>query len=301
MIIAKDLRREFTSGDQTVVAVDGVDLSLGAGVFAAVAGPSGSGKSTLLSLLGTLDVPTSGSIEIDGHDVTKMSGAELTSYRRSRIGFVFQSYNLIPNLTALQNVMLPMEFAGVQAAERRERAVTLLGQVGLDDAKQGRRPGRLSGGEQQRVAIARALANRPCLVLADEPTGNLDSETSARIVELLRDLARSEQTTIVAVTHDRDMASQADVTFRLLDGRLVDPSEFQAAVEDANAAYDDWLAQRDAARLVRLAAAVSALIASAPSDQRLSPAKIRRRYAEAAGETAFEAALGPLESDDFFA
>jgi putative ABC transport system ATP-binding protein len=298
MLTARNLTREFVSGDSTVVAVDDVSMSLNDGVFAAVVGPSGSGKSTLLSLLGTLDKPTSGTVEIDGRDVTAMSDRDLTPYRRSRIGLVFQSYNLISNLSALQNVMLPMEFAGAPAAERHERAGALLREVGLSEEKHARRPGRLSGGEQQRVAIARALANRPCLVLADEPTGNLDRETGAVIVELLRELARAESTTILAVTHDLEMASQADVTFRLSDGRLVDVGTFQGAVATANTAYEDWVGKRDAPGLDRFVKAVFAMIASAPADRRLSPAKIRQRYAEAAGEAPFETLMRGLESDD---
>jgi putative ABC transport system ATP-binding protein len=300
MLIAKNLTREFSSGDSTVVAVEDVSLELDAGVFAAVVGPSGSGKSTLLSMLGTLDKPTSGSVEIDGREVTDMPDGELTSYRRSRIGLVFQSYNLIPNLSALQNVMLPMEFAGMPTVERRERAANLLTQVGIGGEKQKRPPGRLSGGEQQRVAIARALANRPCLVLADEPTGNLDRETSAMIVALLRDLSRSENTTILAVTHDLEMASGADVVFRLEDGRLADPDVFQTAVEAANAAYDHWLDGREPTHLDKLLAAVSTMIEAAPAHRRLSPAKIRRRYAEAAGAPRFEALMTGLESGDLF-
>jgi putative ABC transport system ATP-binding protein len=300
MLTATDLTREFVTGDGVVTAVDGVTLHLDDGVFAAIVGPSGSGKSTLLALLGTLDMPTSGTIEIGGADVTTLSGRELTTHRCNKVGFVFQSYNLIPNLSALQNVMLPMEFAGVATEARRERAVHLLEQVGIDADKQKRRPGRLSGGEQQRVAIARALANRPCLILADEPTGNLDRETGARIVELLHELARSERTTVVAVTHDLDVAAQADVTFRLSDGRLVDLQSFEGAVSAASAAYEEWLAHRDDARLRTFAAALGAMIAAAPSDRRLAPGKIRSRYAEAAGEPAFESAMRPLETDDLF-
>jgi putative ABC transport system ATP-binding protein len=300
MITTKGLTREFASGDETVVAVDGISLALDDGVFAAIVGPSGSGKSTLLSLLGTLDLPTSGSIEIDGRDVTTMSGRELTAYRRSRIGFVFQSYNLIPNLSALGNVMLPMEFAGVPLAERRQRAGHLLDQVGLDGPKQTRRPGRLSGGEQQRVAIARALANRPCLVLADEPTGNLDRETGALIVELLHGLAKSENTTILAVTHDLDVASQADVTFRLSDGALVDTDVFDLAVARANSAYEEWLRASSAAHLDRFTAAIREMLEAAPPGRRLSSNKIRRRYPRAAGERAFDSLMDGLESPDLF-
>jgi putative ABC transport system ATP-binding protein len=221
MIKVKNIKRHFKTRDNTVKAVDGVDLTLDEGVLASIIGTSGSGKSTLLALLGALDKPTEGSIEIDGKDVTKMSGRQLTAYRRDKVGFVFQSYNLIPNLSAIQNVMVPMEFAGVKRGERRARAEQLLEQVGLDKEKQNRKPGRLSGGEQQRVAIARALANKPKLILADEPTGNLDTETGKVIVNLLHDLAKTEKATILAVTHDAEIAKQTDETFKIQDGRIV--------------------------------------------------------------------------------
>ena len=154
-------------------------------------------------------------------DITKMHDRALIKYRGRKIGFVFQSYNLVPNLTALENVMLPMEFAKVPKKQRIERAGKLLDQVGLKDDKQKRKPGRLSGGEQQRVAIARALANKPQLILADEPTGNLDSQTGKMIFELLHDLAKTENTTILTVTHDLSIAGKTDVTFILSDGKLV--------------------------------------------------------------------------------
>ena len=221
MIKVTDIKRYFKTRDNTVKAVDGVSLDLPEGILASIIGTSGSGKSTLLALLGALDKPSEGEIEIDGKDVTKMSGRQLTAYRRDKVGFVFQSYNLIPNLSALQNVMIPMEFAGVKRSERRARAAQLLEQVGLDKDKQNRKPGRLSGGEQQRVAIARALANKPKLILADEPTGNLDTDTGKVIVNLLHNLAKTEKATILAVTHDNEIASQTDQTFRLKDGKLV--------------------------------------------------------------------------------
>jgi putative ABC transport system ATP-binding protein len=221
MLQVNDLSKKFGSGDTEVRAVDGVSFTIPTGVFAAVVGRSGSGKSTLLSLLGALDKPTSGTIEVDGEVISNGNDHQLIRYRRNKIGFVFQSYNLIPNLSALQNVMLPMEFAGMSRTDRRERAVALLDQVGLKGAKQERRPAKLSGGEQQRVAIARALSNRPRLILADEPTGNLDSKTGRVIVSLLRGLARSEDTTILAVTHDLRIAQSTDMTFEMEDGKLV--------------------------------------------------------------------------------
>jgi putative ABC transport system ATP-binding protein len=220
MLQVTDLSKTFGSGDTEVKAVDGVSFTVPTGVFAAVIGRSGSGKSTLLSLLGALDKPTSGTIEVDGEVISRGSDHELIRYRRNQIGFVFQSYKLIPNLSAVQNVMLPMEFAGVAKRERRERAVALLEQVGLKGGNQDRRPAKLSGGEQQRVAIARALSNRPKLILADEPTGNLDSKTGRVIVSLLHGLASSENTTIVAVTHDLAVAQRTDMTYEMEDGKL---------------------------------------------------------------------------------
>lgn len=221
MLQVTDLSREFQSGDTKVVAVNDVSFKVPEGCFASIIGKSGSGKSTLLSLLGALDKPTSGSIVVGDHDIAKLSDHALVDYRRRKIGFVFQNYNLIPNLTALENVMLPMSFEGVSPAQRKERAMELLDQVGLEGAKQSRKPGRLSGGEQQRVAIARALANKPALILADEPTGNLDTETGKMIFDLLHSLARQQNTTIVAVTHDLSIAGKTDLSFKLQDGKMV--------------------------------------------------------------------------------
>jgi putative ABC transport system ATP-binding protein len=220
MFEAKDVTKSFRSGDGAVTAVKGVTMTVADGEFVAIVGRSGSGKTTLMSLLGALEQPTSGVIEVDGQDITRLSPRELVCYRGRKIGFVFQSYNLVPNLTAAENVMLPMEFIGVGRGERRKRARRLLDQVELTGARQERKPSRLSGGEQQRVAIARALANKPSIILADEPAGNLDTQTSATIVELLRDLSRSEGTTVVLVTHDASIADQADRLLRLDDGQL---------------------------------------------------------------------------------
>lgn len=221
MLQVKNLNKTFASGDTRVQAINGVSLRVNDGQFASIIGKSGSGKSTLLSLLGALDKPTSGSIIVDKDDITKLRDKALTAYRNKKIGFVFQNYNLVPNLSALENVMLPMEFAGVSKRDRVDRAKSLLDQVGLDADKQLRRPGRLSGGEQQRVAIARALANKPSVLLADEPTGNLDSQTGKMIFNLLHSLARTEKTTIIAVTHDLSIAGKTDVTFKLKDGKLL--------------------------------------------------------------------------------
>jgi putative ABC transport system ATP-binding protein len=220
MLEAKDVTKSFRSGDGTVTAVKDVTMTVANGEFVAIVGRSGSGKTTLMNLLGALERPTGGLIFVDGQDITQLSPGELVHYRGRKIGFVFQSYNLVPNLTATENVMLPMEFTGAGKGERRKRARKLLDQVELTGARQQRKPGRLSGGEQQRVAIARALANKPSIILADEPAGNLDTQTSATIVELLRGLSRSEGTTVILVTHDASIADQADRVLRLEDGQL---------------------------------------------------------------------------------
>ena len=222
MLQVTDISKTFSSGDTKVTALDTVTFSVPAGQFASIIGRSGSGKSTLLSILGALEKPTSGSIEVDNKDIVTMHDHELIAYRGQKIGFVFQNYNLVPNLTAIENVMLPMEFAKVPKKQRLERARQLLSQVGLDEDQQQRKPSRLSGGQQQRVAIARALANKPKLILADEPTGNLDSQTGKMIFDLLHDLAKTESTTILAVTHDLSIAGKTDKTFMLNDGVLTE-------------------------------------------------------------------------------
>jgi putative ABC transport system ATP-binding protein len=227
---AREVTKSFRSGGGTVTAVDGVTMTVSDGEFVAIVGRSGSGKTTLMSMLGALERPTSGMIFVDGQDITQLGPGELVHYRGRKIGFVFQSYNLVPNLTSTENVMLPMEFIGVGRSERRKRAMQLLEQVELTGAKQRRKPGRLSGGEQQRVAIARALANQPSIILADEPAGNLDSQTSSTIIELLRGLSRSEGTTVIVVTHDGTIADQADRVLQLEDGRLL-PSTRAAGEE----------------------------------------------------------------------
>ena len=221
MITVKHLTRVYQSGDNEVTAVRDISFRIPEGQFTSIIGKSGSGKSTLLSLLGALDKPTEGSIEIGGKDIARLGERALVGYRCKKIGFVFQGYNLIPNLSALENVMLPQSFNGISSHERKARAVELLDQVGISDDKQLRKPGRLSGGEQQRVAIARALANRPELILADEPTGNLDSETGKMIFDLLHSLSRSQRTTIIVVTHDLSIAGKTDESFRLQDGKLI--------------------------------------------------------------------------------
>lgn len=221
MLEVKNLTKTFQGGTQPVKAVNNVSFKVKDGQFASIIGKSGSGKSTLLSLLGALDKPDSGSVKVDGQDISNLNQADLAKYRSRKIGFVFQSYNLIPNLTALENVMIALEFAKeLNKNERKDRAIKLLSQVGIEGDKKFRKPGKLSGGEQQRVAIARAIANKPKLILADEPTGNLDSQTGKMIFDLLHNLAKSENTTILVVTHDLSIAGKTESTFKLIDGSL---------------------------------------------------------------------------------
>jgi ABC-type lipoprotein export system ATPase subunit len=218
-IVAANLTRRFTLGGRTITAVDGASFYCSLGQLVAITGPSGSGKSTLLSLLGGLETPSAGTVQVDGVDVGALRGHEADLYRRQKVGFVFQTFNLIPNLSALENVMLPMELAGISLPTRRDRARALLQSVGMEERER-HRPGKLSGGEQQRVAVARALANDPSLILADEPTGNLDSRTGALIIGLLQALARQGRT-VVLVTHDHSIAAKADRHLELVDGRII--------------------------------------------------------------------------------
>lgn len=221
MLTVKNLTKTFEASHGTVTALKDINFTVNTGEFASIIGKSGSGKSTLLSLLGALDTPSEGKIMVDDIDIAKLSSGKQTNYRAHKIGFVFQQYNLIPNLSAQENVMLALEFGGVKAKnERLDRASKLLNDVGISSEEQLRKPARLSGGQQQRVAIARALANRPAVILADEPTGNLDSETGKKIFDLLHSLSRSENTTILAVTHDMDIAGKTDRTFTLKDGKM---------------------------------------------------------------------------------
>ncbi len=220
MLQISNVRKIFVTGDSRVAAVNGVTFTINEGAFVSIVGRSGSGKTTLLSLLGGLEKPTAGSIMVDGQDITRLGDSTLIRYRSRKIGFIFQSYNLVPNLTALENVLLPMEAARLPRRLRIERARMLLKQVGLAEDQMRRKPTRLSGGQQQRVAIARALANQPKVIFADEPTGNLDEQTGAHIVDLLRSLCLSQKTTIVVVTHDKSLADKTDEIFQLKDGTL---------------------------------------------------------------------------------
>ena len=217
----RDLAKHYTMGQSVVRALDGVTIALEAGEFVGLLGTSGSGKSTLLNLVAGLDHPTSGSLKVFDQDLAQMSRQDLAAHRRTNVGMIFQSFNLIPTMTAVENVALPMMFAGVARAEREARARALLEQVGLGE-RQAHRPKELSGGEQQRVSVARALANDPQILLADEPTGNLDSRTAQEILALLRDLNARTLRTILLVTHDASLASRfVRRTITLLDGKVV--------------------------------------------------------------------------------
>ncbi|MCK6584740.1 MAG: ABC transporter ATP-binding protein [Anaerolineales bacterium] len=221
------LKKYYQMGGTVVRALDGIDLEIKPGTFTVVMGPSGSGKSTLLYLLGGLDRGTSGEIWVDGQSLNDMDENSLALFRRRSMGFVFQSFNLIPSMTALQNVAFPMQFAGVTSARREMQARNLLAQVGLEDRAE-HRPTELSGGQQQRVAIARALVNDPDLILADEPTGNLDTASGAAIMQLLSDLHLAGKTVLV-VSHDPRMTRFATDKIFLLDGRVVSEEEYQSA------------------------------------------------------------------------
>ena len=225
------LMKHYQMGGQVVRALDGVDLEIEAHTFTVVMGPSGSGKSTLLYLLGGLDRATSGEISVDGQRLDQMDENALALFRRRTMGFVFQSFNLIPSMTALENVAFPMQFAGVKTMERTKQAGGLLERVGLGD-RADHKPTELSGGQQQRVAIARALVNDPSVILADEPTGNLDTSSGAAIMQVLSDLHRSGRTVLV-VTHDPRMIRFATHKMYLLDGRVVSEAEYQSAALEA--------------------------------------------------------------------
>ncbi|EJL22512.1 ABC-type antimicrobial peptide transport system, ATPase component [Caulobacter sp. AP07] len=227
MIAFKDLTKVYVMGEEQVAALAGVSLSIDRGEFTAVIGPSGSGKSSLMNILGGLDRPTAGSYHFEGEDVGHFDDDQLADFRRRRIGFVFQSFQLLPRLTAMKNVELPMVYAGVPPEERRARAAGLLDRVGLGSRKD-HRPTQLSGGQQQRVAIARALANNPDLLLADEPTGALDTHTGEEVLALFREL-NAQGLTLVIVTHDLDVAGTARRRVSFRDGHIVqDESEAPA-------------------------------------------------------------------------
>ena len=219
IIKLKNVAKHYFMGDNVVKALDGVDINIERGDFVAIMGPSGSGKSTGMNLTGSLDLPTLGTIYLDGEDISKMTESEVAQVRGKKIGFIFQSFNLIPNLTAKENIMLPMVFQGLEKWERESKAEELLEMVELDD-RMDHYPNQLSGGQQQRVAIARALANNPEVVLADEPTGNLDTKTGERVMKFLEELNK-KGTTIIVVTHDSELAKKhTRKVYWLKDGKI---------------------------------------------------------------------------------
>ena len=220
VIEISNLSKTYNGSEVQVIAVNGISLDFLAGEFTAIVGPSGSGKTTLLNMMGGLDSPTSGSIKIGGTDINLLKGSELINFRLHNIGFVFQAYNLIPVLTAFENVEFIMDLQGWPKKERTQRAMDLLGRVGLAN-RAGSRPAKLSGGQQQRVAVARALASKPKFVLADEPTANLDSKSTENLLEIMEELNRAENVTFIFSTHDQRVVNKARRVITLEDGRVI--------------------------------------------------------------------------------
>lgn len=218
LIHIRNIKRDFVLGNEIVYVLKGIDLEINKGEYVALMGPSGSGKSTLMNLLGCLDTPTSGTYILNGKDVSQMHDDELAEIRNKEIGFVFQTFNLLPRTTALDNVALPMVYAGFPKSERNKRATEVLTQVNLSD-RMDHQPNQLSGGQRQRVAIARALVNSPSIILADEPTGNLDSKTSVEIMKLFGDI-HAQGNTVILVTHEEEIAAYAHRVIRLRDGLI---------------------------------------------------------------------------------
>lgn len=223
MIRISDMYKIYRMGDNVVNALDGIDIHVKPAEFVAIVGPSGSGKSTLMNMIGCLDTPTSGSYILDGKEVSKLRDDKLAEIRNHKIGFIFQGFNLLQKLSALENVELPLVYQGVSTKERKRKAIEALEKVGLGDRVH-HRPTELSGGQQQRVAIARAIATKPPLLLADEPTGALDSKTGIEIIRLLKDL-NEQGSTIVLITHDNDLALNARRLIRIQDGQIIEDKE----------------------------------------------------------------------------
>jgi ABC-type lipoprotein export system ATPase subunit len=228
----EDVRKYYGRGETTVKAVDGVSLSIGAGEFTSIVGRSGSGKTTLLDSIGLLMRPTTGRILIDGNDTTTMKDGQLAVYRSHKLGFIFQDFNLLDTLSAVENVLLPVRYSGADKKRARVRALELLDMVGLAD-RAGHRPTQMSGGEKQRVSIARSLINNPRIVLGDEPTGNLDTETAATLLAILRTANREHGVTFVIVTHDLELASRTDRIVRIKDGHVESDETLEAGARQA--------------------------------------------------------------------
>ncbi|MFA5166374.1 MAG: ABC transporter ATP-binding protein [Candidatus Paceibacterota bacterium] len=222
MIECKNIIKIYQSGDVQTQALKGVSFKIKDGEFVAITGPSGSGKSTLMHVLGALDTPSSGQYFLDGQDVSKLSDDELADIRKNKIGFVFQSFNLLPRATVLRNVMMPLIYDGVPSQNRKERAVQSLKYAGLDKEHFNHLSNQLSGGQMQRVAIARALVNNPSIILADEPTGNLDTKTGQVVLESFRELNEKQKRTIILITHEKDVAEFADRMIVIRDGQIVE-------------------------------------------------------------------------------
>jgi putative ABC transport system ATP-binding protein len=238
LIVLREITKVYRMGSVEVHALRGISLDIHRGEFTSIMGPSGSGKSTLMNIIGCLDLPTSGTYRLDGVDIQDLDDNQLAEIRNRRIGFVFQNFNLLPRTTALENVMLPLVYAGVPRQERKRRAMEALEAVGLGD-RMGHRPNELSGGQQQRVAIARALVTQPAIILADEPTGNLDSKSGAEIVELFQRLNEEQGITVVFVTHDPDVAACSRRIVRLHDGQVVSDEAAEGACGPLAAAEEE--------------------------------------------------------------
>jgi putative ABC transport system ATP-binding protein len=228
LIELRGVTKRYKIGEQEILALNGIDLTIEQGEYAAIIGPSGSGKSTLMHLLGCLDTPTSGTMHLDGIDVSRAGSNKLSEMRNQKIGFVFQSFNLLPKFNVLQNVELPMVYSGISASERRQRALAAIERVELQNRVKNT-PLQLSGGQMQRVAIARALVNKPKIIFADEPTGNLDSKTGANILQLFRELSEAGST-IVLVTHDNKIAAQTPRRIEIADGLIVNDVKNEPAL-----------------------------------------------------------------------
>lgn len=224
VIEVRNLKKIYHVGDTKVRALNGVDLKIYKGEFCSIVGTSGSGKSTLLNMLAGLEKPTKGEVIISGHHLERMNENELVTFRRERVGFIFQSFNLLSTMDAVENVALPLTFRGMTKKERKQRAVKVLKLVGLSKHMH-HKPTQMSGGQQQRVGVARALVVEPKIIFADEPTGNLDSNTSAEVMELMRKVVREQQQTLVMVTHDNHLAGFADRIFHIIDGKIVQIEE----------------------------------------------------------------------------